>query len=224
MRTLLVLYIHELKKIRKVVLFLLLLYGGSIFILYRKSPVKEYNFIAVVFFLVIVGCVWTGPITFAFSLNDDFKSKKLYQLHSLPVHRYTLMFSRYLAALTICILTTVGTVVFILFQQSIIPPHISIESFVIMVFSSLSWSLGVVFAVAVAMLSFRRFRSIIGVATFISLLYLSIKIVRFISPSINKISIYFRTSGVNGSYPVWIILGFIFVFLGLVFFEKYGEA
>ena len=192
MKTLLVLYIHELKKIRKVVLFLLLLYGGSIFFLYRKSPVKEYNFIAMVFFLVIVGCVWTGPITFAYSLNDDFKSKKIYQLHSLPVHRYTLMFSRYLAALTICVLTTAGTVIFCFFQWNMTSPDIHIESFVIRAFSYVLWLLGGFFAAAVAMLSFTRFRSIIGVATFISLFYLSIKTVGFVSPLINKISIYFR--------------------------------
>ena len=223
MKTLLVLYIHELKKIRKVVLFLLLLYGGSILILNLKSPVKEFNFIALVFFLVVVGCVWTGPITFAYSLSDDFKSKKLYLLHSLPVHRYTLMFSRYLAALTICILTTVGSVVFFIFRWSITSPDTSIESVAIMAFSYVSWLLGGFFAAAVAMLYFRRFRSIVGVATFISLFYLSIKIVEFAGPLINKRSIYFTTSDVSGSWPVWIILGFIFVLLGLVFFEKYGE-
>ncbi len=45
-----------------------------------------------------------------------------------------------------------------------------------------------------------------------------------ITPLINKISVFLRTSGVSNSNPVWIILGFIFVFLGLVFFEKYGEV
>jgi len=222
------LYLHELKKIRKVVLFLVPYYGGLIFIHYGESLFSGHIFIKFLLPIMIMSCFWIVPVTFDYSLSDDFKSKKIYQLHSLPVHRYTLMFSRYLAALTLSILTSVGTAVIIppVFAQytsvfSTVSWWLSVAS---RYFLSVSWWLGVVCVASAAMLSVKRFRSIIGVASVIILFYLSTKIEIFVCPLINKTSILFRTVSVNSSFPVWIILGFIFVLLGLIFFEKYAEV
>ena len=104
MRQFIILYKKELKQIRSALIVLCIIYL-SIF-LYALSlnsfePTKDY--ISTIFLLIAVGVLWAGPFVFAYSLHEEWKCKTVYQLHSLPIHRCTMMLSTSLVGVLILV-------------------------------------------------------------------------------------------------------------------------
>ena len=223
MRSFFNLYKKELKQIRMALVFLLFLYSGvilySLFI--NGGHLKKVNFFSMTIILIMVGSVWLGPVIFAYSLNDEWKRRTNHQLFSLPVRRFKLIITKYLTALTLCIITSIGTSVcmyltgFLMPSQNLANRHMFIYFRTLQIFSNVSWVLGIACATVGVMFFFQRFRSIIGVSSFFSLCYISVYIVESFYPIwIGQIYQHFA----------WIIIGFVFMLLGLFLFEKYSEV
>ena len=69
------LYFKEMKRIRSIVIFLVLLYG--LFLLLHLSGIEQdpaKNYITLLYFLIINGTIWMSPFLFAYLGPPGFKA------------------------------------------------------------------------------------------------------------------------------------------------------
>ena len=221
------LYCKEMKRIRSVVIFLVLIYS-VFFLLYNSDIIQNplNNYYSLFYYLIIVGIIWTSPFIFAYSLYEEWNNQTIYQIYSLPVKRFTAICYKYLAAFTIGIITILGTTVCQYIFSTINSPNdtpLPVE-FAIKVLILNLYVLGITCAICGIIFSISRYRFLVIVMAVPALILLTIKVDTFAKRFIASMGMY-NTLNLH-HYPnlLWIIIGFIYLFIGLVLFEKYAEA
>ncbi len=224
------LYCKEMKRILSVVIFLVLLYG--VFLLFHLFGIVQYtikNYLIVFYYLIIIGTIWAAPFLFAYSLYEEWNSQTKYQIHSLPVKRFSPIFNKYLAAITIAIVTTAGTtacnyiISYRTYRMSPILLPVEWYSIVTRLLILNFWLLGIACATAGIVFSISKYRFIVIVMLVPALISLTIKVDTFAKPFLAGVRGYIISN--LHFYPnlVWFIIGFVYLFIGLVFFEKFAE-
>ncbi|MFC1694224.1 hypothetical protein ACFL1R_12040 [Candidatus Latescibacterota bacterium] len=176
-----------------------------------------------------------------YSLFDEMRQETIYQVHSLPVGRFSLLFFKFLAALTAGIIAVILSVVLWCVFLSKVPQEpeffdlsrLSILITAIAKFTSITWILGITCATAGAMLSVSRYRLVLGTGVFISLFSIPVwpkhinpPVLWFLSSRrfpfiyLNIIDTRFTLdAGLSA-----IIYSLIFVLLGILLYERFAEV
>ena len=226
MRHLFILYKVELKKIRPALIVLPVMYGiAYLYFRYGESS-QVFRFPGVVVFLLTNATILVPPVMFAFLLNDELKFNTVYQLFSLPCRRYTILLSKYLVATTVCIITTFGTAAFLKqleYSNSYGFDTRSFRDVVLTTFTNVSWITGITCMTAGIILSIKRHRQAAGVMLIMALLFLSSKVYDLFEWLGDNGVESLQWTGKHDWNSVAVFIGIVFVILGHIIYEKYGE-
>ena len=220
------LYKVELKKIRPALIMLPVIYGVAyLYFRYGESS-QVFRFPGVIVFLLANATILVPPAIFAFLLNDELKFNTVYQLFSLPCRRYQLLLSKYLLAATICIITTFGTAACTKQLEHSSSYSYGIGSFHVAVLTTLTivlWMTGITCLTAGIVLSIKRHRQAAGVMLIIALLFLSYKIHRLVEWLGDNGVELLQWTGKYEWISVTVVVVIVFLILGHIIYDKYGE-
>ncbi|MBN1292102.1 MAG: hypothetical protein JXB48_09715 [Candidatus Latescibacteria bacterium] len=227
MKTLFVLFINDYKRIRVALLFLLILY--LITILFLKFGNRQLMMNSIPGFFVVFmtfGTTLAAPAIFGLLLNDDLKYNTVYLLFSLPKKRFMIFFGKYFLAITICLVTSIGSSMCMkLFQEMEYHNDILVDYSQLVILTSMYvfWILGITCFTAAIMLSIKRYRQVAGLVLFVTLMVLSYKFHDMVEWMIKYKIDFLRWNIRYDEYRVMFLIGLFFVVLGHYIYNKFSE-
>ncbi len=155
---------------------------------------------------------------------EEWNNQTIYQIYSLPLKRFTTICYKYLAAFTIGIITTLGTTVCQHIFSTINFPYdtlIPVEFATKVLIFNLC-VLGIACATGGIIFSISKYRFIVIVVAVPALILLTIKVDTFAKHFLASVGMYDILNLHHYPNLLWIIIGFVYLFIGFVLFEKYS--
>ena len=226
MKKYILLYMKEMKKIRKVWLFFLLMYGVGLFsFLFSPSQMAFNSHLS--FLFIMPPAIAASPAVFGFSLNDDLKNGNLCQLHSLPLPHYIVILTKVLAALTAGAVPVIGYICLYFFYNPIgfvSRRGMTLVEEILMFISIHFWLLGIASIVAGVMFISTRYRSLTGLITIISTFFISFKFIQISARFFRLIHIELLYGKPYNLFWMFLFIGFLFTIVGFFLYDKFAEV
>ncbi len=227
------LYRKAMKQSKYFLLLYVALFGIS-FVVGTLNPPHEYETIRD---LIQVACFFgigfLAPIVFGFLSRDEWNRGNVYQLHALPVRKSEIFLSRIAVAVTFMFVTSLGQAIqtFFMIEEKIhhtLSLSLRIQNSLSMTYDGLLYNFVLMSMITVSIALFRsirRLRDIIGILSFITLLWFTVWLYSFM-----KNTVVYMKPIISGPFPrfyflrtVLVLLGIVYLSIALVLYEKRAE-